>query len=194
MTLSQSDDGLQCHCLWLPSPFSCHATVVLLSASHDIKYMSSRLLSRLLSSSFSVFLYDCFCIGTFAELAPHRWFGLRHILIAMNPWVQLLGCDELHNTCAIQCTNKKIFLIPRMTRETDRWKELHLTEQPDTHVLTLKDMPLLWRMVAYGEQTWESPNYTKAHLFLLLFGSFYFGLVCFLFLAIRAFYEYFGKQ
>lgn len=142
-----------------------------------------------------------FCI--FVWLLLHRhicWVGASQVvwfaayLIAMNPWVQLLGCDELHNTCAIQCTNKKIFLIPRMTRETDRWKELHLTEQTDTHVLTLKDMPLLWRMVVYGEQTWESPNYTKAHLFLLLFGSFYFGLVCFLFLAIRAFYEYFGKQ
>lgn len=157
--------------------------------------MSSHLLSRLLSSSFSVLFYDCFCIGTFAELAPHRWFGLRHILIAMNPWVQLLGCDELHNACAIQCTNKKIFLIT--PNDPGNWQTEgtapHWTT-PDTHVLILKDMPLLWRMVVYGEQTWESPNYTKAHLFLLLFGSFYFGLVCFLFLAIRAFYEYFGKQ
>lgn len=156
MTLSQSDNGLQFQCLWLPSPFSFHGTVVLLSASHDIKYMSSRLLSRLLSSSFSVLFYDCFCIGTFAELAPHRWFGLRHILIAMNPWVQLLGCDELHNACAIQCTNK-IFLIPRMTRETDRRKELHLTEQPLTH------MCLSWRACPYSEGWWSMESRPGNH-------------------------------
>lgn len=71
-----------------------------------------------------------FCIGTFAELAPHRWFGLWHSLIAMKPWVQLLGCKELHNACAIQCTNKRIFLGPQMTQETDTRKGLHLTKHP----------------------------------------------------------------
>lgn len=73
--------------------------------------MSSSLLFRLLSSSFSVFFFFmiAFCTGTFAELVPHRWFGLWHILIAMKPRVQLLGCNELHNACAIQCTNKEDF-------------------------------------------------------------------------------------
>lgn len=73
-----------------------------------------------------------FCIGTFAELAPHRWFGLWHILIAMKPWAQLLGCNELHNACAIQGINERIFLRPQMTRETDTWKGPHLAEHPLT--------------------------------------------------------------
>lgn len=101
--------------------------------------------------------YDCFCIGTFAELAPHRWFGLWHILIAMNPWVQLLGCDELHNTCAIQCTDKKIFLIPQMTWETDTRKELHLTEQP------LARMCLSWRTCPYFEGWWSMESRPGNH-------------------------------
>lgn len=73
------------------------------------------------------FLYfmTVFHILTFAELAPHRWFGLWHILIATKPWVQLLGCNELHNVCAIQCMNKRIRLRPQMTQETDTWKGLH---------------------------------------------------------------------
>lgn len=140
-----------CH---LPStslePLSSHA-------SHDFKYMSSSLLPRLLSSSFAVFFYDCFCSGTFAELAPHRWFGLWHILIAMNLWVQLLGCNELHNACAIHCTNKKIFLRPRMPWEPDKRKELHLTEPPQT------SMCLSWGTCPYSDGWWPVGSRPSNH-------------------------------
>lgn len=125
-------------------------------ASHDIKYMNSRSLLRLVSSPFSacVFFMAAFCIGTFAELAPHRWFGLWHSLIAMKPWVQLLGCKELHNACAIQCTSKTVFLGPQMTQETDTRKGLHLTKHPFKNVLILKNVPIHRRMVVFGDQIW----------------------------------------
>lgn len=71
-----------------------------------------------------------FCIGIFAELAPHRWFGLWHILMAMKLRAQLLGCSELHNTCAIQCTNKKIFPETMNDPENFMTNELLLTVCP----------------------------------------------------------------
>lgn len=98
---------------------------------------------------FLYFLMTAFCIGTFAEFVPHRWFGLWHILIAMKPRVQLLGCSELHNACAIQCTNKMIFLRPQMTWETDTWKGLYLAECPLTW------MCFLWRPDSYFEGWWS---------------------------------------
>lgn len=105
---------------------------------------------------FLYFFMTVFCIGTFAELAPHRWFGLWHILIAMKPWAQLLGCNELHNACAIQGINERIFLRPQMTRETDTWKGPHLAEHPLTW------MHLSWRSYSYSEG-WCSVESRSGH-------------------------------
>lgn len=124
---------------------------------HDIKYMSFSLLFSLLSSSFSVFFMTVFHIGTFAELAPHRWFGLWHILRAMKPWAQLLGCNELHNACAVQCSNERIFLRPQMTQETDARKGLHLLKHPLTR------MHLSWRTWPYFEGWWSVENRSGNH-------------------------------
>lgn len=144
MILSHGDNDLQFQGPWPPSTWTTSPPV-----PHDVKHMSFRLLFRLLLSSFSVFLMTAFCIGTFAEFVPHRWFGLWHILIAMKPWVQLLGCSELHNACAIQCTNKTIFLRPQMTWETDTWKGPYLAE------CLLTWMCFLWRPGSYFEGWWS---------------------------------------
>lgn len=121
-------------------------------ASCDIKCMNSRLLFRLLSSILSVFFMTAFCRGTFAELAPHRWFGLWHILIAWNHGFSSLVCEELHNACAIQCTNKRLFQRPQMTQETDTRKGLHLPKHP------LPSMCLPCRACPYSEGWWSSES------------------------------------
>lgn len=42
-----------------------------------------------------------------------------------------------------------------MTQETDTLKGVHLTECPhDKDALILKDVPLLLRLVVWGEQIW----------------------------------------
>lgn len=88
------------------------------------------IISGHLSSSYPWLLMTTLCIGTFAESAPHRWFGLWHILMAMKLRVQLLGCSELHNTCAIQCTNERIFPETMDDPENFTTNELPLTVCP----------------------------------------------------------------
>lgn len=89
-----------------------------------------------------MFLMTTFCRGIFAELVLHRWFGLRHILMAMKPWAELLGCNELHNACAIQGTNKRGFSWDHEWPRTLTWQRdwLLLTACPLTR------MHLAWRM------------------------------------------------
>lgn len=199
MTLTYSDNDLGFQGPWLPPPFNLHGILFLscLMTSNTLWALGCYSVGFHAHFLSFFFFMTAFCIGTFAELAPHRWFGLWHILIAMKPRVQLLGCNELHNACAIQCTNKRIFLRPQMTQETDTWKGPHLAECP------LIWMHLTWSTCSYSEGWWSVESRSGNHptilrhiffFFLLLFGSFYFGLVCFLFLAIRSFYEHFGKQ
>lgn len=106
---------------------------------HDIKHMSSRLLFGLLSPSFSVFFMTAFRIGTFAELVPHRWF-----VAYFNSYETMgsaIGCSELHNACAIQGTNKRIFLRTQMAGHMERTISCRMS--CDTDVLILKAMLLV---------------------------------------------------
>lgn len=141
MTLSHSDNDLPFQGPWPPSLFNLHGTLFL-SSFRTPNIWALGCYAGFFLPHFLYFFMADFCIGTFAELAPHRWFGLWHILIAMKPWVQLLGCNELHNACAIQCTNKRIFLRPQMTQETDTWKD-HISLNILWHGCTYPEGPAL---------------------------------------------------
>lgn len=101
-----SANALGCH---LPSNSVEHFFFFFAYASRLQTYMNSGLLRGLLLLSFGTLFMTAFHIGIFAELAHHRWFGLWHILIAMKPWAQLLGCNEFPNACAIQYAQEEDF-------------------------------------------------------------------------------------
>lgn len=76
---------------------------------------------------------------------------------SMGSAMNLLGCNELHNACAIHCTNKKIFLRPRMPWEPDKRKELHLTEPPR------RSMCLSWGTCPYSDGWWSVGSRPSNH-------------------------------
>lgn len=164
MTLLQANGGLQCQCPGLPSSFKFSGTLFFFAyASRLQTYMNSGLLRGLLLLSFGTLFMTAFHIGIFAELAHHRWFGLWHILIAMKPWAQLLGCNEFPNACAIQYAQEEDF--PKTPNDRGSWHSKGTTSHCVSPVkaLTLKDVSLLREKVNCMQLIWWS--ITPQHIF-----------------------------
>lgn len=136
--INLSDDGLWCPqvpCCYLPLP----STYMLQSCSQAWRHQHIPSLHYdlgIFHPCFPDVLNDCF-------LSWCLTVGLvcGAILMSIKPWAEILDCNEFHRGCAIQSTNKRIFLRPWKTQNTD------MTKRPTAlHCTLLTGMNLAWRM------------------------------------------------